>query len=64
MATVQKPYYEHAYPIVYAWVFDLRDVVLKDLQLDFSATLAGIKKIYDLEGEIKTGKGTPYPAMS
>jgi carbonic anhydrase len=63
-ATVQKSYYEHAYPIVHAWVFDLKDGVLKDLGLDFSATLAGIKKIYNLEGEIKSGKGTPYSGLS
>jgi hypothetical protein len=42
----------------------MKDGVLKDLGLDFSATLAGTKKIYNLEGEIKTGKGTPYSAIS
>jgi carbonic anhydrase len=63
-AMVQKSYHEHAYPIVHAWVFDLKDGVLKDLGLDFPATLRGIKKIYNLEGEMNIGKGTPYSAMS
>jgi carbonic anhydrase len=57
-ATVQKSYYEHAYPIVHAWVFDLQDGLLKDLNLDFAGTLAGIKKIYNLE-VLVTGKNTP-----
>lgn len=49
---------------MHAWVFDLKDGVLNDLGLDFPATLAGIKKIYNLEGEMNTGKGRPYSAMS
>ncbi|KAE9382045.1 carbonic anhydrase [Stipitochalara longipes BDJ] len=55
-ATVQKSYYEHAYPIVHAWIFDLKDGVLKDLELDFSGTLAAIKKIYNLEAEVNMAK--------
>jgi carbonic anhydrase len=57
-ATVQKSYNEHKFPIVHGWVFDLKDGVLKDLKLDFSGTLANIKKIYNLEGSggsIKSG---------
>jgi carbonic anhydrase len=50
-ATVQKSYFKYKYPIVHAWIFDLRDGLLKDLNFDFAATLEGIKKIYNLEHE-------------
>jgi carbonic anhydrase len=49
---------------VHAWVFDLKDGVLRDLKLDFSGTLGSIKKIYNLEEEIKSGKGTPHSISS
>lgn len=49
-ATVQKSYHEKRFPIVHGWVFDLKDGLLKDLELDFEETLQSIKKIYDLEG--------------
>jgi len=65
-AAVQKSYYEHAYPIVHAWIFDLKDGMLRDLQLDFPGTLAAIKKIYNLESEInagKTGISTPMSGI-
>jgi carbonic anhydrase len=48
-AAVQQSYQDNEFPIVHGWVFDLRDGLLKDLKLDFEATLTGIKKIYDLE---------------
>lgn len=34
---------------MHAWVFDLKDGLLKDLKLDFEGTLKEIKKIYDLD---------------
>jgi carbonic anhydrase len=48
-AAVQQSFQDNEFPIVHGWVFDLRDGLLKDLKLDFEETLAGIKKIYDLE---------------
>lgn len=48
-AAVQQSYAKNEYPIVHGWVFDLKDGLLKDLDLDFEKTLASIKKIYDLE---------------
>jgi carbonic anhydrase len=47
-AAVQQSYQDNNYPIVHAWVFDLRDGLLKDLKLDFEETLKNIKKIYNL----------------
>ncbi|KAJ5654025.1 carbonic anhydrase [Penicillium lividum] len=47
-AAVQQSYQEHGYPIVHGLVFDLRDGLLKDLQVDFEKTLEDIKKIYSL----------------
>jgi len=48
-AVVQQSYTHNGYPIVHAWVFDLKDGLLKDLKLDFEGTLKEIKKIYDLD---------------
>lgn len=48
-AVVQQSYQQNEFPIVHAWVFDLRDGLLKDLKLDFQEALESIKKIYDLE---------------
>lgn len=61
-ATVQKSYYEHAYPIVHGWVFDLKDGLLKDLGLDFAGTLAQIKKIYNLEATVNSKKSSAKPS--
>ena len=47
-AAVQQSYQQHGYPIVHGLVFDLRDGLLKDLQVDFEKTLADVKKIYCL----------------
>jgi carbonic anhydrase len=48
-AAVQQSYMKNEYPVVHAWVFDLRDGLLKDLKSDFEEALKDIKKIYDLE---------------
>jgi carbonic anhydrase len=48
-AAVQQSFHKNGFPIVHAWVFDLKDGVLRDLTMDFEETLEGIKKIYDLE---------------
>jgi carbonic anhydrase len=48
-AAVQKMYREKGYPIVHGWVFDLRDGLLKDLEIGFEETLKSVKKIYNLE---------------
>ncbi|RQM08503.1 hypothetical protein DH86_00000518 [Scytalidium sp. 3C] len=48
-AAVQQSYKQNQFPIVHGWVFDLKDGLLKDLNLDFEKTLNSIKKIYDLE---------------
>lgn len=47
-AVVQQVYQERGYPIVHAWVFDLHDGLLKDLNLNFEEMLNSIKKIYNL----------------
>lgn len=47
-AAVQQSYINGGYPLVAGWVFDLRDGLLKDLNIDFKATLQNIQKIYNL----------------
>ena len=50
-AAVQKSYVANKYPLVHGWVFDLRNGLLKDLQINFTETLKDIQSIYDLTGE-------------
>jgi carbonic anhydrase len=47
-AAVQQSYEENRFPIVHGWVFDVKDGLLKDLEVDFNKMLSGIKKIYNL----------------
>ena len=49
IASVQKRYLERKRPTVHGWVFDLRDGLLKDLELPFDEILAGIREIYHLD---------------
>lgn len=62
-AAVQQSYEKDGFPIVHGWVFDTKDGLLKDLNVDFKAMLKGIKKLYNLsvvEDETTAGpdKGT------
>lgn len=47
-AAVQQSYAENNYPVVHGWVFDFRDGLLKDLNIDFEHVLSDIQKIYNL----------------
>lgn len=49
-AAVQKSYVEKGFPTVHGWVYDLKNGVLKDLEIDFEGVLHEIQKIYDLTG--------------
>jgi carbonic anhydrase len=57
-AFLQKAYMEKGYPIVHGWVYDLHNGLLKDLEIDFLATLEKVREIYDLRKErlINVGK--------
>jgi carbonic anhydrase len=57
-AAVQQAYLQRGHPIVHGWVFDLREGILKDLQVDFPQILRDIQQIYDLTGGAPAG-GTP-----
>lgn len=47
-AEVQRSYYRTGYPLVAGWVYDLKDGMLKDLNINFEKELEQIRKIYDL----------------
>ncbi|MDR6567105.1 carbonic anhydrase [Chitinophaga ginsengisegetis] len=49
-AAVQKSYVEKGFPTVHGWVYDLKNGMLKDLEIDFEGVLHEIQKIYDLTG--------------
>ncbi|KAJ5689637.1 Carbonic anhydrase [Penicillium macrosclerotiorum] len=50
-AAVQQSYENNQYPVVHGLVFDLRDGLLRDLEIDFEAMLEDVKKIYCLSSK-------------
>ena len=53
-AAVQQSFLNRGYPTVHAWVFDMGTGLIKDLQLDFQATLHSIQEVYDLTGKVES----------
>ena len=51
LAEVQRSYYNEGFPKVAAWVFDIKDARLHDLNFDFVGELEQIKEVYDITGE-------------
>jgi carbonic anhydrase len=51
-AAVQQSFLNRGFPLVHGWVFDMRNGLLKDLQLDFREILHSIQEVYDLTGTI------------
>lgn len=49
---VQKKWYQTGLPRVHAWVYDLRNGLLKDLKVDLGAYFSNIRSIYDLNFDI------------
>ncbi|KAE8387270.1 hypothetical protein ETB97_004176 [Aspergillus alliaceus] len=47
-AAVQQSYATNGFPVVSGWVFGFHDGLIKDLHIDFEATLKDVQKIYDL----------------
>ena len=47
-AAVQQSYDRDEFPVVHGLVFDLRDGLLRNLEIDFEAMLQDVKKIYCL----------------
>jgi carbonic anhydrase len=45
----QRSWYRRGVPMVHGWVFDIRTGALRDLELDMSKEIAGIRAIYDLK---------------
>lgn len=51
-ACVQEAYLATGYPLVHGWVFDLKNGVLQDLDINFSTILEGVQELYDLSGSL------------
>jgi carbonic anhydrase len=47
-AAVQHSYVKNGYPVVHGWVFDLRNGLIKDLNINFEDQLKAIQEIYNL----------------
>nr|4O1K_A Chain A, Carbonic anhydrase [Sordaria macrospora] len=47
-AALQQSYAENGFPVIHGWVFNFRDGLLKDLNVDFETILKDIQKIYNL----------------
>ncbi|KAK3388719.1 beta class carbonic anhydrase [Sordaria brevicollis] len=47
-AALQQSYAENGFPVIHGWVFNFRDGLLKDLNVDFQTILKDIQKIYNL----------------
>ncbi len=45
---LQKSYLENGFPTVHGWVYDMKNGLLKDLELDFGAILKKVQEIYNL----------------
>ncbi len=48
-SAVQQQWLKKQYPTVHGWVYDLRNGLLKDLNLDFADVLERIRKVYHLD---------------
>ncbi|KAK3348210.1 carbonic anhydrase [Neurospora tetraspora] len=47
-AALQQSYAENGFPVIHGWVFNFRDGLLTDLNVDFKTILKDIQKIYNL----------------
>lgn len=48
---VQRKIVKTGFPVIHAWVYDLHNGLLRELDVDLKAYIAGFRKIYDLNIE-------------
>ncbi len=66
-SSVQESYLKKGYPVVHGWMYDMRNGLLKDMNIDFKATLQKVQEIYNLEEDINNNNHYPiyqYPKTS
>lgn len=55
-AAIQEAYIKKGFPSVHGWIYDMRNGILKDLDINFEGMLKKVQEIYNLEEDIKKNK--------
>ena len=55
-ASIQEAYIRKGTPHVHGWIYDMRNGILKDLEVNFEGMLKKVQEIYNLEDDNKNKK--------
>jgi carbonic anhydrase len=55
-AAIQESYLRKGYPLVHGWMYDMRNGILKDMNIDFESLLCKVQEIYNLSDDVKNPK--------